>query len=160
MRIGRRESIKYSPYWDKFWTKETERNLEEVTSCHWDNKILKISIKQVFLSILLLLSLKSGIITHICKAAKNSKGFIISQSNCLGFFYLPQISRGVGCNLLVPARWAQALHQPRRADVFRAHGNCAWLHYSPQFINSCRSQKIFRHPTDPISLFNYSRNSL
>lgn len=30
------ESIKYSPYRGKFWTKETKRNLDKVTSCPQD----------------------------------------------------------------------------------------------------------------------------
>lgn len=154
MRIDRRKSIKCSPDWDKLWTKETERNLDKVTSCHWGKKILKMSIKQVLLHILLLLSFE---------IRNNCTLIFAKQQNTAGLHYIPEHSQNFrgACNLLLSARWAEALQQPRRAGVLRAHGNCTWLHYSPQFRRSCKSHKICRHLTeDPISLFNYSKNSL
>lgn len=153
------EGIKCSPYWDKFLSKETKRNLEKLTSCHWGKKILKMRIKQVFLPILLLLSFEIGNNSTLTFAKQQkSAGFHYITGQF--FFYPSQNFRGP-CNLLVPARGAEALHQPRRAGVLRAHGNWAWLHYSPRFICSCRWQKIFRHPIeDPTSLLNYYKNSL
>lgn len=85
------ESIKYFPYWDKFWTKQTQRNLDKVTSCHQDNKILKMSIKQVFLPILLLLSFE---IRNNCTLtfAKYQKAARVPLYPRPIFFFLPKIS--------------------------------------------------------------------
>lgn len=85
------ESIKYFPYWDKFWTKQTQRNLDKVTSCHQDNKILKMSIKQVFLPILLLLSFE---IRNNCTLtfAKHQKAARVPLYPRPIFFFHPKIS--------------------------------------------------------------------
>lgn len=91
------ESIKYFSYQDKFWTKETKRNLDKVTSWHRDSKILKMSIKQVFFPILLLLSfeMRNNHTLTFAKQQKSARVPLYPRAIVWGFLPSPEFQGGL-----------------------------------------------------------------